>query len=117
MANMPSYEPLRYSVRIGGGDGEFFQEGEWRDITAPGDDATTWRIRYGDFSFRVTITGRTANTGNHPIPATEALKVAMLLAVREEIQRLNGARPSEDHRVTVSKQNLSDGVMRASPTR
>ncbi len=118
---MLEYQPLRYTVRLPGGSGEFVLDGEWRDITAAGEDKTTWSIRYacGACSFRVTLTGRTARTSEHPIPATEALKLAMVLAVRDEVIRLTAAGRAfgQDHPVTVSERNVSDAVRMTSPTR
>jgi hypothetical protein len=67
-------------------------------------------------SFKVQVTGRTAGTSVHPLPATEALKLAMLAAVRDELARLlaAGKSPAEDHPVTVSERHLQEGERMAS---
>lgn len=61
------------------------------------------------------VTGRTAGTQAHPLPTTEALKLAMLMAVVDELGRLiaAGQPPGPDHPVTVTRENLAKGEQMA----
>jgi hypothetical protein len=116
--NTDGYEWIAYNVRLALGAPEFRLEGSWRDITKRGDDATTWHVLEGDgISFRVTVTGRTAETSDHPLPPREALKLAMLLAVRDEIPSIlrsdRKLEPGRDYPVTVSREHLAEGEQQA----
>lgn len=105
------YETVRYMVSKPPGATEFLLEAKWRDVTKPGDDATTWHVLEGPKSFRVTVTGRAACTFDHPLPPTEALKLAVLLAVRDAF--LSGEEPGVDHPVTVTRDHLEEGERQA----
>lgn len=111
------YGLLSYSVSAALGAPEYRLEAKWRDITRWGEDATTWHVLEGSVSFRVTVTGRAASTSVHPLPPTEALKLAVLFAVRDEsrsILRSNGKLdPGMDYPVTVTREHLSQGEEQA----
>jgi hypothetical protein len=111
--NTDGYEPISYMVSPAHGVPEFLLEAKWRDMTTPGADATTWRVVEGTASFLVTVTGRTACTFEHPLSPTEALKLAMLLAVRDAIRSTARLEEWKDYAVTVTRDQLADGEAQA----
>ena len=123
---MRDYEDVGHVLEIrrrGEPDRTFLFDAEWLDITPPRANGTTWLVRQKAgagpaCSFRVTVTGRTAHTLEHPMPVSMALKLAMLMAIRDELRHLSGAIQTgdvivEDHPVTVSDAHLAEGVRKA----
>lgn len=123
---MKDYEDLGHQLEVRrGSDPEksFLFDAEWLDITRPRADGTTWLIRQKAgagpaCSFRVTVKGRTAHTVEHPMPVSMALKIGMLMAIRDELNHLSGAIQTgavivEDHSVTVTEAHLAEGVRKA----
>ena len=123
---MRDYEDLgcRLEVRRRGDSQEMFLfDAEWMDITPARANGTTWLVRQKagagpDCSFRVTVSGRTAHTLLHPMPASLALRLGMLMAIRDELSHLSGAIQSgavivQDHPVTVTEAHLAEGVRKA----
>ena len=101
----------------------FLFDAEWMDITPHRADCTTWLVRQKAgagpaCSFRVTVKARTTHTFEHPMPVSMALKLGMLMAIREELSHLSGAIQTgdvivEDHPVTVTEAHLAEGVRKA----
>jgi hypothetical protein len=120
------YEHVGHRLKIArsrGREHPFMFDAEWQDITPRGADRTTWRLRQKEgagpaCSFVVTVTGRTAQTFDHPMPVSLALKLAMLMAIRHELSHLGpaiqtGAVIVEDHPVVVTEAHLAAGVRMA----
>lgn len=123
---MRDYEDVGYLLEIrrrGEPERTFLFDAEWLDITPPRANGTTWLVRQKAgagpaCSFRVTVTGRTAHTLEHPLPVSMALKLGMLMAIRDELSHLSGAIQTgdvivEDHPVTVTEAHLAEGVRKA----
>lgn len=92
------YRAIGYSLSFGSPQkgAVLSLDGEWRDITEASEDGITWRIRQragrGEpVSFRVSVTGRTlAGVWGDGEPDAEALKCAMLMAIRDEVALVLG---------------------------
>src|SRR5262245_9667366 len=97
---------------------------EWCDATPPpGSDYTRWSVRQRpgiepECSFIVVLTGSAAKTGAHTIAVTEELKLAVILAISDEVRRLlrAGQAPGHDHPVMVTEGHLERGGNMSSPS-
>ena len=123
---MRDYEDVGCLLEIrrrGEPDRTLLFDAEWLDITPPRADGTTWLVRQKAgagpaCSFRVTVSSRTAHTLEHPMPVSMALKLGILMAIRDELSHLSGAIQTgtvivENHPVTVTEAHLAQGVRKA----
>jgi len=117
---MSNYQPLGYGVGIESRRGTFHLNLEFADVTRPGDDKTSWHLRqragYGPAcSFVGVLTGRTSQSGAHPLKQTEGLKLAYLVAVTDDVTQClrAGVAPGHDRQVMIRAEHLTKGEQMA----
>jgi hypothetical protein len=114
---MDEYQPLGAAHDIGFPRKQFFLDLEWCDATPPPHgDYTRFSVRQRpgvapECSFVVIVTGSAPNSGAHPMAPTEALKLAVLYAISDEVRRLlrAGQVPGADHPVMVTQGHFDRG--------